>query len=128
MRKKVIFKGVALPWLLLLPQIVITGVFFFWPAGQAIYSSFLREDAFGLSREFVGLENFQDVLSDPNYAAAIWNTIVFSSSVAIIALGAALFLAVQADKAIRGANGYKTMLIWPYAVAPALAAVLWLFM
>jgi sn-glycerol 3-phosphate transport system permease protein len=128
MRKKVIFKGVALPWLLLLPQVVITGVFFFWPAGQAIYSSFLREDAFGLSREFVGLENFQDVLSDPNYAAAIWNTVVFSSSVAIIALGAALFLAVQADKAIRGASGYKTMLIWPYAVAPAVAAVLWLFM
>ncbi len=128
MRKKVIFKGVALPWLLLLPQLVITGVFFFWPAGQAIYGSFLREDAFGLSREFVGFENFSDIFADPNYLNAVWNTAIFSSSVAFSALGVALFLAVQADKAIRGANFYKTMLIWPYAIAPAIAAVLWLFM
>ena len=123
-----IFKGTLLPWLLLLPQLLITGVVFFWPAGQAIYGSFLREDAFGLSREFVGLENFTDVLADPSYLAAGWNTVVFSSAVAISALGIALFLAVQADKAIRGANFFKTMLIWPYAVAPAIAAVLWLFM
>jgi sn-glycerol 3-phosphate transport system permease protein len=128
MRKKVIFKGVALPYLLLLPQLIITGVFFFWPAGQAIYGSFLREDAFGLSRDFVGLENFRDVLTDPNYLGALWNTVVFSSAVAFSALGIALFLAVQADKAIRGAAAYKTLLIWPYAVAPAVAAVLWLFL
>ena len=128
MQKKVIFKGVALPWLLLAPQLLITGIFFFWPAGQAIYGSFLREDAFGLSRTFVGLENFADVLGDPNYLAAAGNTVVFSSAVAISALGVALFLAVQADKAIRGASLYKTLLIWPYAVAPAVAAVLWLFM
>jgi sn-glycerol 3-phosphate transport system permease protein len=128
LRKKVIFKGVALPYLLLLPQLVITGVFFFWPAGQAIYTSFLREDAFGLSREFVGFENFRDVLTDPNYLGALWNTVVFSSAVAFSALGIALFLAVQADKAIRGAAAYKTLLIWPYAVAPAVAAVLWLFL
>jgi sn-glycerol 3-phosphate transport system permease protein len=128
LRKKVIFKGVALPYLLLLPQLVITGIFFFWPAGQAIYGSFLREDAFGLSRDFVGFENFTDILADPNYLGAMWNTAVFSSSVAIVALGSALFLAVQADKAIRGADAYKTLLIWPYAVAPAVAAVLWLFM
>jgi sn-glycerol 3-phosphate transport system permease protein len=128
LRKKVIFKGVALPYLLLLPQLVITAVFFFWPAGQAIYGSFLREDAFGLSRDFVGIENFQDVLADPNYLGAVWRTVVFSSSVAVLALASALFLAVQADKAIRGANAYKTLLIWPYAVAPAVAAVLWLFM
>ncbi|MGX9965473.1 sn-glycerol-3-phosphate ABC transporter permease UgpA [Roseomonas sp. F4] len=128
LRKKVIFKGTLLPWLLLLPQLLITAVFFFWPAGQAIYGSFLREDAFGLSREFVGLDNFTDVLVDPTYLAAGWNTVVFSSAVAISALGIALFLAVQADKAIRGTNFFKTMLIWPYAVAPAIAAVLWLFM
>jgi len=128
LRKKVIFKGVALPYLLLLPQIAITGVFFFWPAGQAVYSSFLREDAFGLSRDFIGLENFRDVLTDPNYLSALWNTVVFSSAVAFSALGIALFLAVQADKAIRGAAAYKTLLIWPYAVAPAVAAVLWLFL
>ncbi|WP_372619428.1 sn-glycerol-3-phosphate ABC transporter permease UgpA [Falsiroseomonas sp.] len=128
MRKKVIFKGVALPYLLLLPQLLITGVFFFWPAGQAIYGSFLREDAFGLSRDFVGFENFAEILADPNYLGVVWNTVVFSSAVAFSALSAALFLAVQADKAIRGANAYKTLLVWPYAVAPAIAAVLWLFM
>jgi sn-glycerol 3-phosphate transport system permease protein len=128
LRKKVIFKGVALPWLLLLPQLIITGIFFFWPAGQAIYSSFLREDAFGLSRDFVGFENFTDVLTDPNYLSVAWNTVIFSSAVALSALGVALFLAVQADKAIRGSDAYKTLLIWPYAVAPAVAAVLWLFM
>ncbi len=128
MQRRVIFKGVALPWLLLLPQLLVTAVFFFWPAGQAIYSSFLREDAFGLSRNFVGLENFADVLTDPNYIGAAWNTVVFSLSVALSALAVALFLAVQADKAIRGADAYKTLLVWPYAVAPALAAVLWLFM
>jgi sn-glycerol 3-phosphate transport system permease protein len=128
LRKKVIFRGTALPYLLLLPQLVITGIFFFWPAGQAIYGSFLREDAFGLSRQFVGLENFADILRDPNYLGAMWNTAVFSTSVAVLALGCALFLAVQADKAIRGAGLYKTLLIWPYAVAPAVAAVLWLFL
>ncbi|WP_270935700.1 sn-glycerol-3-phosphate ABC transporter permease UgpA [Falsiroseomonas oryzae] len=128
MRKKVIFKGVALPYLLLLPQLIITGIFFFWPAGQAIYGSFLREDAFGLSREFVGFENFADILADPNYLNAVSNTVIFSSAVAFSALGVALFLAVQADKAIRGADFYKTMLIWPYAIAPAIAAVLWLFL
>lgn len=128
MEKKVIFKGWALPLALLLPQLVITGVFFFWPAGQAVYQSFLREDAFGLSRQFVGFENFTDVLSDPTWLDALLRTIFFSGSVAVLALGFALFLAVQADKHIRGANTYKTLLIWPYAVAPAIAAVLWLFM
>ena len=128
MQKKVIFRGVALPVALLLPQLVITGLFFFWPAGQAIWSSFLREDAFGLSREFVWFENFADILTDPNYLAVAWNTAIFSAAVAVLAMGVALFLAVQADKAIRGATAYKTLLIWPYAVAPAVAAVLWLFL
>jgi len=126
--KKVYFKGIALPYLLLLPQIIITGLFFFWPAAQAVRQSFLREDAFGLSSQFVGFENFTDVLSDPTWLDAAFRTLLFSSSVAILALGAALFLAVQADKHIRGADTYKTLLIWPYAVAPAIAAVLWLFM
>jgi sn-glycerol 3-phosphate transport system permease protein len=128
MRKKVIFKGVALPYLLLLPQLLVTGVFFFWPAGQAVWQSFLREDAFGLSTEFVAFENFTDLFADPNYLGAAWNTAVFSTAVAVLALGLALFLAVQADKSIRGATAFKTLLIWPYAVAPAVAAVLWLFM
>jgi sn-glycerol 3-phosphate transport system permease protein len=128
MEKKVIFKGWALPLALLLPQLVITGVFFFWPAGQAVYQSFLREDAFGLSSQFVGFENFVDVLSDPTYLDSVGRTLFFSGSVAFLALSVALFLAVQADKHIRAADAYKTLLIWPYAVAPAIAAVLWLFM
>jgi sn-glycerol 3-phosphate transport system permease protein len=126
--KKVYFKGIALPYLLLLPQIIVTGLFFFWPAAQAVRQSFLREDAFGLSSQFVGFENFTDVLSDPTWLDSALRTLLFSSSVAVLALGAALFLAVQADKHIRGADTYKTLLIWPYAVAPAIAAVLWLFM
>lgn len=128
MRRRVIFRGKLLPYLLLAPQIAVTLVFFFWPAGQAIRQSVLREDPFGLSSEFVGIENFREVLSDPLYLNAVWNTAVFSTSVAALALGAALFLAVLADKSIRGAGVYKTLLIWPYAVAPAVAAVLWLFL
>ncbi|PHK96060.1 sn-glycerol-3-phosphate ABC transporter permease UgpA [Pseudoroseomonas rhizosphaerae] len=128
MRKAVIFKGKLLPLLLMLPQLVITGIFFFWPAGQAIWSSLLREDAFGLNRSFVGLENFAEVVADPTWRDAAANTALFSFSVAVLALAAALLLAVQADKAIRGSGAYKTLLIWPYAVAPAIAAVLWLFL
>jgi sn-glycerol 3-phosphate transport system permease protein len=126
--KKVYFKGRLLPLLMLAPQLLITGIFFFWPAGQAVRQSFLREDAFGLSTEFVGFENFGDVLSDATWLDAAGRTLVFSTSVAVLALSVALFLAVQADKHIRGADAYKALLIWPYAVAPAIAAVLWLFM
>ncbi|HEY8609800.1 MAG TPA: sn-glycerol-3-phosphate ABC transporter permease UgpA [Roseomonas sp.] len=128
MQKKVIFQGRLLPIALLAPQLAVTFVFFFWPAGQAIYQSLLREDAFGFSREFVGLENFQEVLSDPAWVNAALNTVVFSACVAGLALGLALFLAVQADKSLRGATVYRSLLIWPYAVAPAVAAVLWLFL
>jgi sn-glycerol 3-phosphate transport system permease protein len=128
MQKKVIFKGKLLPLALLAPQLAVTFVFFFWPAGQAIYQSLLREDAFGFSREFVGLENFQEVLSDPSWVNAALNSLVFSGCVAGLALGLALFLAVQADKSLRGATVYRSLLIWPYAVAPAVAAVLWLFL
>ncbi|MFH5926649.1 sn-glycerol-3-phosphate ABC transporter permease UgpA [Roseomonas xinghualingensis] len=128
MQKKVIFKGKLLPLALLAPQLAVTFIFFFWPAGQAIYQSLLREDAFGFSREFVGLENFHEVLTDPSWVNAALNSLVFSGFVAGLALGLALFLAVQADKSIRGATAYRSLLIWPYAVAPAVAAVLWLFL
>jgi len=127
MRKRVIFKNQALPYLLLAPQIAITAVFFFWPAGQAVWQSLLREDAFGLNVEFVGLENFADVLSDPFYLNAVRNTVVFSVSVTALSMSVALGLAVLADRQIRAATVYKTLLIWPYAIAPAVAAVLWLF-
>lgn len=123
-----LFRGALLPWALLLPQLIITGLFFFWPAGAAVYQSVLREDAFGLRSEFVGLENFSEVLADPTWLGALGRTLVFSGAVALLALAAALFLAVQADRNIRGSSAYKTLLIWPYAVAPAVAAVLWLFM
>ncbi len=128
MNKGVVFSNRALPYLLVAPQIAVTLVFFLWPASQALYQSVLREDPFGLSREFVWLENFADLLSEPAYLQSIQVTTVFSVSVAFLALASALYLAVQADRVIRGALAYKTLLIWPYAVAPAVAAVLWLFL
>ena len=127
MRRKVIFRGTALPFALLAPQLAVTAVFFLWPAGVAIYQSVLQQDAWGLRMEFVGLQNFAEVLSNPGWRDAAWNTAVFSTAVAALAMGVALALAVQADKQVRAARAYRTLLIWPYAVAPAVAAVLWLF-
>jgi sn-glycerol 3-phosphate transport system permease protein len=128
MQRRVIFPNKVLPWVLLAPQLAITLVFFFWPAGQAVWFSFLRQDAFGIRTLFVGLENFTDLLSDPLYLGTAWNTAVFSVLVTLLSLGAALLLAVLADREIRFARGYRTLLIWPYAVAPAVAAVLWLLL
>lgn len=128
MQKRVIFNHKFLPYLLLSPQMVVTLVFFFWPAIEAIRQSVLLQDAFGLRSEFVGFENFAHILSDPNYLTAMGVTIVFSTTVTLLAMVPALLLAVLADSGIRGASLYKTLLIWPYAVAPAVAAVLWLFM
>ncbi|TQF76741.1 MULTISPECIES: sn-glycerol-3-phosphate ABC transporter permease UgpA [unclassified Elioraea] len=127
MRKRVIFSDKGLPYLLLAPQLAITFVFFFWPAGQAIWFSFLRQDAFGIRTTFVGLENFAALLEDPLYLASAWNTAVFSFWVTLVSMAVALGLAVLADRHIRGAGVYKTLLIWPYAIAPAVAAVLWIF-
>ena len=128
MQKRVIFKEKFLPYVLVAPQIAITVVFFIWPAGQALRQSLFREDPFGLRSRFVGLDNFAAVLGDPNYVHSLGVTALFSSLVALLALTMALLLAVMADRAVRGANLYKTLLIWPYAVAPAVAGVLWLFM
>ncbi len=128
MEKRVRFKSAWLPWLLVAPQLAIVLVFFFWPAGQALYQSFLREDAFGTSTEFVGLENFRDLFNDATYLASFKATLVFSVLVAALGLVTSLLLAVMADRVIKFATGYKTLLIWPYAVAPAVAGVLWLFM
>ena len=127
MRRRVIFDNKLLPYLLLAPQIAITLVFFFWPAGQAIYQSFLLQDAFGLRQTFVGFENFRVLLADPLYIDSAGRTLVFSTSVTALSMISALLLAVMADRHIRGATAYKTLLVWPYAVAPAVAAVLWLF-
>ncbi len=127
MRKRVIFNNKGLPYLLLLPQVVITAVFFFWPAGQAIYQSTLVQDPFGLNSRFVWFENFAVILGNPLYLNAVANTVVFSLAVTLLSMSAALGLAVLADRPIRFALAYKTLLMWPYAVAPAVAALLWLF-
>lgn len=121
----VTFPQKGLPWLLLLPQLLVTAIFFLWPAEQALEQAFYQEDAFGLSREFIGLENFADLFTDPLYYQSMLTTLVFSFSVAIVGMSLALLLAVMADRVIRGKLAYQTLLIWPYAVAPALAGVLW---
>ena len=128
MRRKVIFPGTLLPYMLLAPQLAITAVFFFWPAGEAVWFSFLRQDAFGISTQFVGLENFEELFADPLYLQVVRNTLVFSVAVTGLAMGLALLLAVLADRHIRGRGAYRTLLIWPYAVAPAVAAVLYIFL
>ena len=126
--KRVVFRSAWLPWALLTPQIVIIAVFFFWPAAQALLQSLQQSDAFGTSVEWVGLENFRNLLNDPTYLTSFKTTAVFSVLVAVLGIGISLLLAVFADRIVRGATFYKTLLIWPYAVAPAVAGVLWLFM
>jgi sn-glycerol 3-phosphate transport system permease protein len=127
MRRRVIFPNKVLPYVLLLPQLAITVIFFYWPALQAIYQSLLLQDPFGLRTQFVWFENFQTVLTDPLYLGSVRVTLVFSTAVAVIAMGCALLFAVMADRRIRGRQVYRTLLMWPYAVAPAVAASLWLF-
>jgi sn-glycerol 3-phosphate transport system permease protein len=126
--KRVVFRDAWVPYALILPQLAITLVFFIWPASQAILQSLFIEDAFGLSQRFVGLENFARLFDDPGYLHSVRVTVVFSASVTLLALSVALLLAATADWIIRGALAYKTLLIWPYAVAPAVAGVLWAFM
>ena len=128
MEKRVRFQSAWLPWVLIAPQMAIVLVFFFWPAGQAIYQSLLTQDPFGLSTEFVGMENFERLWNDSSYLESFKTTAVFSVLVAVIGLAIALVLAVMANRVIKGASVYKTLLIWPYAVAPVVAGVLWLFM
>ena len=125
---RVTFPNKVLPYLLLAPQLAITLVFFYWPASQALQQSFLREDPFGLQSQFVGLANFRRVLSNPNYIGSLQVTVIFSVATAVLAMVVALLLAVMADKVIRGRGIYRTLMIWPYAVAPAIAGMLWLFM
>ncbi len=128
MLKRVHFPPSLLPYLLVAPQIIITLVFFIWPASQAIYQSFLIEDAFGLSTEFVWFENFTILFRDKHYLSAFGRTMFFSAAVAILSMSMALILAGFADRIVRGATAYRTLLIWPYAVAPVLAGALWVFM
>lgn len=126
--KRVVFRSHWLPWALLAPQVAVIVVFFFWPAGQALLQSLQQSDAFGTSVEWVGFENFRVLFSDPTYLDSFWTTAVFSVLVASLGLILSLLLAVFADRVIKGSALYRTLLIWPYAVAPAVAGVLWLFM
>ena len=127
MEKRILFQSSWLPWVLMAPQLLIVVVFFFWPASQALVQSLQNQDAFGLSVEWVGLDNFAQLLQDGNYLKSFQTTAVFSVLVAVSGLSLALLLAVFADRVVRGAMVYKTLLILPYAVAPAIAGVLWVF-
>lgn len=128
MEKRVFFRSNWLPWALIAPQVVVIALFFFWPAAQALLQSVQQSDAFGTSVEWVGLDNFRNLWNDDTYLASFYTTAVFSSLVALAGLSVSLLLAVFADRIVRGALAFKTLLIWPYAVAPAVAGVLWLFM
>jgi sn-glycerol 3-phosphate transport system permease protein len=126
--KRVRFKSWWLPWALIAPQMAIILVFFFWPAAQALYYSVQQQDAFGTSVQFVGLQNFEALWADETYLASFKTTAVFSFWVALLGLTLSLLLAVMADRVVKASRLYKTLLVWPYAVAPAIAGVLWLFM
>jgi sn-glycerol 3-phosphate transport system permease protein len=126
--KRVVFRSAWLPWVLIAPQVVVIAVFFFWPAAQALVQSVQQSNAFGTSVEWVGLDNFRNLWNDPTYLASFYTTALFSTLVAVLGIGISLVLAVFADRIVKGALVYKTLLIWPYAVAPAVAGVLWLFM
>ncbi|MBI5132819.1 MAG: sn-glycerol-3-phosphate ABC transporter permease UgpA [Rhodopseudomonas palustris] len=128
MQKQSVFHSKFLPYLLVLPQLAVVLVFFYWPAAQAVIQSFLLQDAFGLSTTFVWFENYQDLLSDPDYFSTIVRTFLFSVAIALSSLSLALLLAVMADRPLRGSTFYRTLLIWPYAVAPPVVGVLWVFM
>jgi sn-glycerol 3-phosphate transport system permease protein len=128
MEKRVVFRSRWLPYALLAPQLAITIVFFFWPAAQAIWYSFQLQDAFGLSSQFVGIENFRILFGDESYLRSFRTTAIFSVLVAGCGIGISLLLAVMADRVIKGSLAYKTVLIWPYAVAAAVAGVLWSFL
>ena len=128
MEKRVVFQSRWLPYALVAPQLAITLIFFFWPASQALYWSLLIQDAFAAKAQFVWFDNFKALFSDPHYLASFQVTAIFSVLVTFFGLAIALLLAVFADRVIRGAKVYKTLLIWPYAVAAAVAAVLWVFL
>ncbi|WBU63411.1 sn-glycerol-3-phosphate ABC transporter permease UgpA [Paracoccus aerodenitrificans] len=127
MMKRTIFSNQLLPWLLLAPQLAITFIFFIWPAAQAVWQSFLREDAFGIRSTFVWFENYERLWQSAEYLNSIQVTVVFAVAVTVLSMGLSLLLAVAVDRTIRSARAYTTLLVWPYAVAPAVAGILWWF-
>jgi sn-glycerol 3-phosphate transport system permease protein len=125
--KRTIFGSKGLPYLLLAPQLAITAIFFLWPAGQAVYQSFLREDAFGLNTSFVGMRNYSALFDSAEYLNSVQVTVVFSIATVVCSLGISLILALAVDRMLRSASAYTSLLVWPYAVAPAVAGILWWF-
>ena len=128
MQKQASFQSKLLPYALVAPQLAVVLIFFYWPAAQAVLQSFLLQDAFGLSTTFVWFDNYRELFSQPDYFAAVVRTFVFSFAIAFSSLSFALLLAVMADRPMRGGTMYRTLLIWPYAVAPPVVGVLWVFM
>ncbi|HQT67100.1 MAG TPA: ABC transporter permease subunit [Acetobacteraceae bacterium] len=128
MERRTIFPGRVLPILLILPQLLLTIIFFILPAGEAFEESFQATDPFGLNTDFVGFSNFTTLLRDPNYLGTLARTVLFCIAVSVIAMAAGLGLAIFADRKIKGSGFYKVLLIWPYAIAPAIAAVLFVFL
>ena len=128
MERRTIFGHRLLPALLVAPQFLLTLVFFLWPAGQALWSSVTRQDPFGLRVQYAGFDNFSELFADPLYLDAIGRTVIFMIAVSVVSMSLALLLAVFADREIRGKSVYRTFLIWPYAIAPAMAAVLWILL
>ncbi|MBY5816178.1 sn-glycerol-3-phosphate ABC transporter permease UgpA (plasmid) [Rhizobium leguminosarum bv. viciae 248] len=126
--KRTVFPNKLLPYLLIAPQIFVTVVFFLWPAATAFWQSFLRQDAFGFKTNFVWFENYRRLFADPIYINAFGHTLVFAILVTVLSTAIALLLAAAAMRVLRTSRIYSTLLIWPYAVAPAIAGILWWFM
>jgi sn-glycerol 3-phosphate transport system permease protein len=126
--RRTLFPGIALPSLLVAPQLLLTALFFLWPAVKAVQEAVTASNPFGTSIVFVGLDNFTSLFLDPTYRAAIWRTVWFCVAVTGLAMAGGLLFACYANRPLRGAKIYRTLLIWPYAVAPALSAVVWVFM
>ncbi|MBP1841837.1 sn-glycerol 3-phosphate transport system permease protein [Rhizobium petrolearium] len=126
--KRTIFQNKLLPYLLLVPQLAVTIVFFLWPAGQAVKSSFEREDPFGFRTTFIWFDNYLQLFEDPEYLNSLGRTAIFAVSVTLLSMSLALLFAVAVNRLLRSGRVYTTLLLWPYAVAPVVAGVLWWFM
>lgn len=128
MNKRPIFKNKLLPYLLLAPQLLITLIFFIWPAAKTMIFSVQAVDPFGNDSTFVGLDNFIEIFEDEHYLASFKTTIIFTFLVTSIGLTVSLFFAALVDYIVKAKTLYRTLFILPYAVAPAIAAVLWGFL
>jgi len=128
MIKRSIFKSRLLPYLLIGPQILVTAAFFYWPAAQGVVQSMMRSDPFGLRNQFIWFDNFTALFSDPLYLKSIIITLIFSAATAFTSIALGLFIATMANRAFQAKTAIRTLLIWPYAVAPAISGILWLFL